>query len=96
MFAVTVTFRIRPGQMEAFRPLMLANAATSLAEEEGCRVFDVCTDPDRPDEVFLYELYDDAEAFAAHLRAPHFLAFDAAVATMVADKQVATYGEVQR
>ncbi|PRY20930.1 quinol monooxygenase YgiN [Aliiruegeria haliotis] len=96
MFAVTVIFRTAPGAMEAFLPLMRANAATSLAEEPGCRVFDVCTDPSRPDEVFLYEIYDSEEAFQIHLKSAHFLEFDASVAAMVVKKTVATYREVAR
>ncbi|MEL6701373.1 MAG: antibiotic biosynthesis monooxygenase, partial [Pseudomonadota bacterium] len=63
MYAVTVTFQIKPGQMAAFMPLMQANARTSLAAEPECHQFDIATDPARPDEVFLYELYTDAAAF---------------------------------
>lgn len=96
MFAVTVIFRIKPTDFETFLPLMLQNAASSLASEPGCRVFDVCTDPSRPNEVFLYELYDTETEFGAHLRSAHFLAFDAEVSTMVLEKTVATYSEVTR
>ena len=37
---------------------------------------------------FLYEIYDDATAFQAHLASPHFKAFDVQVAQMVAEKTV--------
>lgn len=49
----------------------------------------------RPGEVVLYELYDDAAAFRAHLDSGHFKAFDAAVGDMVIAKQLRTYGEVR-
>lgn len=94
MFVVTVAFTLQPGEAGAFLPLMRANAATSLQAEPGCLRFDVCTDPDRPDEVFLYEVYASPEAFAAHLASAHFTAFDAASAAMVRAKAVATYREV--
>lgn len=94
MFAVVVTFRIKPGHVEAFLPLMLANAKTSLNEELGCQQFDVCTDPNQPDEIFLYELYDDAAAFQVHLTSAHFLEFDRKTGPMIADKAVRTYGSV--
>ena len=94
MFAVCVTFKINQGKMDAFLPLMHQNARTSLNEEVGCHQFDVATDAARPDEVFLYELYADRAAFETHLASAHFKAFDAAVASMIADKQVATWGEV--
>src|SRR5215212_7121531 len=83
MFVVTVEFTLDPAQRDAFMPLMLENAARSCEDEPGCRQFDVCTDPARPDRVFLYELYDDAAAFDAHLAAPHYRAFAVASAPMV-------------
>ncbi|MCR8726063.1 putative quinol monooxygenase [Frigidibacter sp. ROC022] len=96
MFAVVVTFQIVPGQMPAFLPLMLANARASLTAEDGCHQFDVATDPERPDEVFLYELYTDKAAFDAHLDSPHFAEFNAGTAAMIAGKTVATYAQVQQ
>ena len=94
MFAVVVTFQIKPGAMDAFLPLMAANARTSLAQEPDCHRFDVCTDSARPDEVFLFELYSGRAAFDAHLASAHFLAFDADLAGMIAAKTVQTYDQV--
>lgn len=93
-YAVCVTFQIRENWMESFIPLMLGNARTSLTDETGCLQFDVLTDPARPYEVFLYELYTDRAAFDVHLASGHFLAFDRAVSDMITDKQVKTYTEV--
>lgn len=94
MFAVVVTFQLESGAEAEFAPLMADNAKTSLAREPGCHRFDVCTDPSRPGEVFLYELYTDAAAFEAHLASAHFKAFDTAVAHMIASKDVRTYAQV--
>ena len=94
MFAVVVTFQINPEDTRAFMPLMRDNAETSLAREDGCHRFDVCTDPSAPNEVFLYELYTDAAAFDAHLASAHFKTFDAAVAPLIAGKTVKTYAQV--
>ena len=91
MFAVTVTFIIHPGQLDGFLTLVRANAETSLKQEEGCKQFDVCVDPERPNEIFLYELYDDAAAFDIHLNSAHFKVFDSAVAGMVESKTATTY-----
>lgn len=95
MFAVAVTFKIRSADWELFLPLMRENAQASLREEPLCRQFDVCTDPARPLEVFLYELYDDDDAFRHHLESDHFRAFDTAVADMIEYKHVMTYGTVE-
>jgi len=94
MFAVTVFFTLKPGSADAFLPLIKDNAATSLGNEPGCHQFDVCWDPMRPDEVFLYELYVDAAAFDAHLSADHFKAFSAASDALVVDKQARTFARV--
>ncbi|MDU9002904.1 putative quinol monooxygenase [Sedimentitalea todarodis] len=94
MFAVVVTFRIKPEYNGAFLPEMLQNAATSLAMESGCHRFDVCTDSARPEEVFLYELYEDRSAFDTHSTSSHFVEFDAKVARMVTSKEVRTYDQV--
>lgn len=93
MYAVCVTFKIHPGQLADFLPLMVANARNSRIEEAGCQMFDVCV---RDDEVFLYEIYDDRAAFDLHLASPHFKTFDASVAPMVASKKVALFDEVIR
>ena len=63
-------------------------ASASARDEPGCRQFDVCHDPDHPDHVFLYEVYDDRAAFDAHLSTPHFKSFDAATAGMIRSKKV--------
>ena len=94
MFAVVVTLKIAEGAMADFLPLMQTNAQASLHQEPGCQQFDVCTDPGRPGEVFLYELYADHAAFDAHLASAHFQTFDAATAAMIADKDVRTFSEV--
>lgn len=95
-YAVVVTFMITPDAVEAFIPLAQANARISLHNEVGCHQFDVATDPARPDEVFLYEIYSDRAAFDAHLASAHFKEFDAAVAHMIASKDVRTYAQVKQ
>ncbi len=77
--------------MSAFLPLMRAQAAQSLHDEPACLRFDVWTDKERPDDVFLYELYADRAAFEAHLRSVHFAAFDAMTGDLVSAKRVSTW-----
>ncbi len=91
MYVVTVVFRVKPEHLDAFLPMMNANAATSTASEPGCRQFDVCQHSDNPSEIFLYELYDDRAAFDAHLASAHFKDFDAASADIIAEKIVRVY-----
>lgn len=94
MYAVCVSFRLQPGEVRRFMLQIKDNAATSLETEDGCRRFDVCSDQARPDEVFLFEIYDSPEAFALHKASDHYARFDASVAGMVAKKTVKTYTSV--
>lgn len=83
-----VNFLIHVPHAAAFEAAIRRNAATSLAQEPGCRRFDICTDPAVPGRFVLYEIYDDEAAVQAHLRAPHFAQFDAETRPWVAAKQV--------
>ncbi|MBU2410521.1 MAG: antibiotic biosynthesis monooxygenase, partial [Gammaproteobacteria bacterium] len=77
--ALLVDFHIKPEQADAFAAAVTQNAASSLNDEPGCSRFDVCRDPAALGVFFLYELYEDAAAIAAHLASPHFRAFDTQV-----------------
>lgn len=88
MYCVAVVFELDPERAEAFHARVLQQSEDSLREEPGCRVFEVWTAAGAPETVFLYEIYDDAAAFDAHLASAHFAAFDADIAPMVRAKTV--------
>ena len=90
MFVVTVTFETDPKDAAAFLARARRQAADSLRDEPGCHRFDVCTDAGSA-RVFLYEIYADAAAFQAHLKTPHYKAFDAEVGPVVTSKAVETW-----
>lgn len=94
MYAVFVVFQIKHHAIDDFLPAMLENAATSLEKEPACHQFDVCLNPDRRDEIYLYELYTNRAAFEAHLESAHFKSFDAHVAPMIAAKSLRTLTRV--
>jgi autoinducer 2-degrading protein len=90
---VVVTFKIMPEFREKFMSAMVQNASDSLKLEDGCTVFDVCSEPQSQD-IFLYEVYKDEDAFKAHLKASHFLAFDELTRPWVVDKRVSAFDRV--
>ncbi|PTX55507.1 quinol monooxygenase YgiN [Litoreibacter ponti] len=96
MYAVVVTFQIAPDAVAAFLPLMMQNARSSRANEPGCQQFDVCTDPERAGEVFLYEIYDDRAAFEAHTASAHYAQFQKDIDGMVLSKDVRFFSQVAR
>ena len=93
MFSLVVQMEVRPGRREEFLAGMAANAEASVRDEPGCLRFDVCSVEGDEHRFVLYELYTDAEAFAAHKAAPHFARWRA-VAEQVLETQVNTAGEL--
>ena len=93
MFEVLVTLAIKPDCREACDKEMKLQATNSLEKESGCSVFDVWVNAADESKVQLYEVYSSAEAFQHHLQTEHFKAFDAKVASMIADKSVTTFDQ---
>jgi quinol monooxygenase YgiN len=90
---ILVEFTLSPETRDAFRALMLENAAASLEHEPGCRQFDVLIPEGDPgDRIVLYEIYDDAAAFDAHLASAHYQRFAEASAPLVRSKTVTRLG----
>ena len=90
-FAIVVEFRVKAGARERFLELVTANAAASVRDEPGCRRFDILLPEEGGERVDLYEIYDDAEAFAAHLETPHYNRFRAASAELIEQQTVTRY-----
>ncbi len=82
-FAIVVDFRMKPEDVDTFVTAVTENAAASAGTEPGCRRFDVLTSRDGEPVVWLYEIYDDRDAFEAHLRTEHFAKFKAATDPIV-------------
>ncbi len=86
--AIWVKFTLRPDKMERFLEAARADAAASVANEPGCRRFDILVPKDEADTVYFYEIYDDEAALEAHRRQPHYAAFTAAVEETGATRDV--------
>jgi quinol monooxygenase YgiN len=93
MFSLMVQLEVRPEDRDEFLAAITANAAASVRDEPGCHRFDVTAVEGDGNRFVLYELYDDAEAFEAHKRAPHFAAWRQ-VADRVLASQLNTRGTV--
>ena len=91
MFAVTVVFSINPDQTEAFRELISTHAARTLLQEKGCRRFDIGFDVQKPNCVFLYELFDDRDAFDQHSKADYLAQFFERAKGMIASKEASRW-----
>ena len=88
MFVITVDFEIKSEFVNEFRNRVLQQAKDSLHNEEKCLIFDVCFDEKNTKKVFLYEIYQDKDAFDYHLKSDHYLSFDKDVKNWVTKKTV--------
>jgi autoinducer 2-degrading protein len=74
-FVLIVEFQVRPESIDRFNELIAVNARASVAEEPGCRQFDVTRSLDDPHHMVLYEVYDSEKAFQAHMGMKHTQTF---------------------
>ena len=72
MTATIVTVNVKPDKIEAFRKITSYNHENSRKEPGNVR-FDVLQSRDDPSKFYLYEVYKDDEAAAAHKKTAHYL-----------------------
>ena len=78
---------IIPDQMSKFVEAIKENGANAV-KEPGCREFNITVLANRPNHVFLYEVYDNEAALNTHRQTEHFKKYQAAPANMIADRNV--------
>jgi len=87
-FAIFVTIKLKPGNTDAFRALILENAEAAIRDEEMCQQFQVLNDESDPDTFFFYEVYTDAAGLDKHRETPHYQKYIAASDAMIADRNI--------
>ncbi len=95
MISLTITVEAATGRVEDFLRFLTEEAADALANEPGCRRFDISRCLEQPNLFTLFEVYDDMAALDAHRLTPHFLLFQERVKeySLIAEKTV-VLGEV--
>ncbi|MFC7478449.1 putative quinol monooxygenase [Dankookia sp. GCM10030260] len=86
-FVVIAEFVVRPGCVDAFLALAQDDARHSVADEPGCRQFDVVVPETEPGHVVFYEVYDDRAAFDAHLETAHLARFRAGFPALIVEER---------
>ena len=92
-YVVIAEFRVKPGAMAAFLAAAEDDARHSVADEPGCRQFDVVRQDGEGDTVVFYEVYDDRAAFDAHLGTPHLARFREAFPPLVVEQRPVRFGK---
>jgi (4S)-4-hydroxy-5-phosphonooxypentane-2,3-dione isomerase len=75
MIAHLIRMTAREGMFDELVEFLRWDAEVALADEPGTLRFDVYAVPDDPTSVYLYEMYRDEAAFAAHREAAPFKKF---------------------
>ncbi|SFQ09081.1 Quinol monooxygenase YgiN [Mesorhizobium sp. NFR06] len=94
-FVVIPEFHVRPQIRTAFLNAALDDARHSLADEAGCRRFDVVCPEDAEDTVLFYEVYDNRAAFDAHLQTPHLKRFQATMKALEVEETVVRFAALE-
>ena len=91
MFTVIVSLRVKPDMVGRFLEVMGETSRASRRDEPGCLRFDVVRDNDDPDHYLFYEVYRDADAFAAHRDSDHFAQWREAADVCLSEPLAATH-----
>ena len=95
-YIIIVEFQVHTTEMmESFIKHVNQNASDSLKFEPGCFRFDVLVPSDSETSIFLYEIYENKEAFGLHLLSKHFEVFDNNVKKLVFSKIVREFSSPQ-
>lgn len=88
MYVVCVTVWVKPGHEEQFIEATRLNHEGTVREPGALR-FDVLRAADDPSVFFLYEVYQDQDAFKAHQQTEHYLTWRQTVADWMAQPRKA-------
>ena len=86
-FVLVVELEIVPSELENFKAAVKENGRAAVLGEPGCREFNVVFEKDNPSRVLLFEVYENAEAYAAHQASAHFKKYAAATANMIKSRK---------
>jgi quinol monooxygenase YgiN len=84
---IVVELEIIPSELEAFKAAIKENGQACVREEPGCQQFNIVFEKDNPNRVMLFEIYDSAEAYAAHQATPHFKKYGATIKDMIKSRK---------
>ena len=93
MYAVFVTINVIPEHLSAFLAATEDNHRNTRSEPGNLR-FDVLQDTSNPNICYLYEVYQDTAAFAAHQQTEHYFRWRETVEPWMASKRSAVKSTV--
>ena len=92
-FVVIAEFEVKADCLDAFLALARDDAERSLADEPGCRQFDIVRPEATSNAVLFYEVYDSRAAFDAHLETPHLGRFRAGFPALIVTERPVRFAQ---
>ena len=74
---------VDPAQLDAYKAAVIEQIEAAIRLEPDVLALYSVSNKDNPSQITVFEIYRSREAYLAHLKAPHFLKYKAAVETMV-------------
>jgi quinol monooxygenase YgiN len=74
---------IDPGQLAEYKHALSEEIAASIHDEPGVLLLYAVSVKDHPDQVRIFEKYQDQAAYESHLKSPHFKKYKEATQGMV-------------
>ena len=74
---------VDPAQLDAYKAAVIEQIEAAIRLEPDVLALYSVSKKDNPAQITVFEIYRSREAYLAHLKAPHFLKYKAAVETMV-------------
>ena len=88
LYINAVDIDVVPGQLENYLAAIKEVGAAAIKTEPGCSEFDVTVSQKDPNHLFIFEVYNNAAAFEAHLKSDHYKKYAAAAKDIVAKREV--------
>jgi (4S)-4-hydroxy-5-phosphonooxypentane-2,3-dione isomerase len=70
MHVIMVRIKVKPDCIAPFEQQMRLHVESTRRTEPGCLQFDVSVDMEDPTVYYIYEVYRDDQAMAAHMKSP--------------------------
>ena len=88
LYINAVEIDVVPGQIENYLAAIKEVGAAAIKTEPGCSEFNITVSQKDPNHLFIFEVYDNAAAFDAHLKSDHYKKYAAAAKDIVAKREV--------
>jgi (4S)-4-hydroxy-5-phosphonooxypentane-2,3-dione isomerase len=88
LYVNAVDIDVVPGKIENYLAAIKEVGAASIKSEPGCSEFDITVSQKDPNHLFIFEVYENAAAFDAHLKSDHYKKYAATAKDVVAKREV--------